>query len=192
MATVTLDRIEELLGKSLSTTDRARAQLDIDAVYECLSGWMRRKLVETAIVDERHIGVAEFEELRFDWRPVKSVQGVRWSSVTSDLVTVYNDFWHELIVPRDAVYYISYTTKADDIAAYAATIERIVANAVIHPLLMADTVRYNVISSYTVEGLSISYNNQGQNTGQANSTDFGPIPGTDLTGLARLRSRVIA
>lgn len=189
MATVTVDTIQEHLNRPLLPHELVRATLDIAAIYECIENWLNFKLVNTVITDERHYGVSEVESMRFNWKPVKSVQGVRFGTVDADLYTTYNDDWQYQIIPRETVYFVSYTTDASAALKYASTIERIVVNATIHPLLMPDVIRYNVISSYTVEGTSISYNNAGGGT--PDNAAIGPIPGTDLTSIGRLRRRVI-
>lgn len=185
---VDLDRVQEIYGNTLTDVQRARVQLDIDAVTEALQGWLKRKLTDTTITDERHVGVSEIEDFRFDWRPVSAMLGVKWGTATATLETTYNDYYHELLVPRDQVYYISYIAKG--LTGYTNTIDRIIINAVMHELLKPDVIRYNVVSSYSVEGLSITYNTQGV-PGGADLPDVGPISGTDLSMLKGQKRMVI-
>lgn len=187
---VTLDDIATEMGTDLTQLQKDRAQADIDAVTQVLEAWLRIKFTETTILDERHYGIAEVEPVRFNWGNPKTMLGIRWDELTATLYTEYNNLWHAQVVPRGQVYYVSYITDASRVADYLAIIKRIIVNAVVPGLLKTDAIRYGIVNSYSVEGLSISYNNSAS-TGSSDARSVGPISGTDLSSLSTLRRTLI-
>jgi hypothetical protein len=184
---VTLDDVRAILDRTLSNVEVIRAQQDLDAVHEVLEGWLGRTLAnDETVTDERHVAIAEVDKLQFNRRPVKSVVGVRYDLPTNELITDHNDHFLEPLIPRGTVYYVTYVVDGGEMAKYTNTLKRVILAAVIHPLLKPDTVRYGVISNYSVEGLSITYNTPTANDDEA----VGVIPGTDLRSLSKLRRRV--
>lgn len=185
---VTLTDVDDLLTTPMTDIQCRRAQLDIDSVTEIIEGWLNRKLVDTTILDERHVGTADGEQIKFTWRPVSVMLGIRWDVDSNPLYTGYNDLYDEPIIARGQVYYVSYITDSSRVDEYENTIKRIITNVAINGVLKSDPVRYGVVNSYSVEGTSISYNGRGSIT---DPNEVGPIAGTDLSSLSRLRNRVI-
>lgn len=186
---VTPGMVQEYWGKPFTALQQLRVEADLDALYATLTGWLGKKLVETTITDERHVGIDEFEEVRFSWTPIKSMTGIKFESASNDLVTVYNDNYMDPIIARGQVYFVTYVTDAAEVTEALPLIKNIMILSVIGgSLAVPDAVKYAGVSSYSVEGTSISY--RGANNQQ--NGQVGKIAVADLSALGYLRKRVMA
>ncbi len=194
MAFVTVDEIQTLMGVTLTPTQRARAQLRIDAVVEQLELWARQKFEAVQIFNEKHILSGSTNSIFLRWGEANGEVDVRWFSQNADPQTMSGDWWGALYAGYSTYWYgttasvyITYVPDVSRVEEYASTIKNIIVEAVINHLMTPDAVTYKVINQYSVEGLSISFaNGSGQEGGQN-----GLLAVIDLSPLSTLKRRLI-
>lgn len=184
----TLQDVENLLGRPLTSLEQVRAQQDIDSVFALLEGWCNRKFEKTSIVDERHMIRGFNTGLSPRWAPILTFDGIKYGDPTQPLMTSYNGYWENLTFNPNAVVYISYTTDDTEPRHYQPLIRDLITDVAIKGILQPDQIRYGVVNGYSVEGLSIQY---GGSANRYNINDAGPITVGDLNGIRNLRRRVI-
>ena len=187
---VTVIDIERLTGRTFSDQETTRVQMDIDAVTESLEGWCRRKFVSTVISNERHQITGS--RLFLHWGdPLGSVT-VRYGSPDAvayvydsldfgDLINLYSLSYGGV---RTA--YLTYTVDASIVEHFRNALKSVIVDAVLFKAMSPAAVRYNVITSYSVEGLSVSYGNP---NGQSGS--IGGVTLVSLSSISALRRSVI-
>ena len=187
---VTVAEIQTLTGRTFTPQETARVQMDIDAVTESLESWCRRKFVPTFIPNERHqmSGVPLF----LHWgEPVGEVD-VRYGTTTGDLYTYDAEGFNSSMVLRYLGYgggnvvYVSYYVDVSRVQHFLAALKSVIIDAVLFKALAPEAVRYGILTSYSVEGLSVSYG-----SGSNDSGAVGGVSTVNLTSIAQLRRNVI-
>lgn len=187
---VTVAEIQTLTGRTFTPQETARVQMDLDAVTESLESWCRRKFVPTFIPNERHqmSGVPLF----LHWgEPVGEVD-VRYGTTTGDLYTYDAEEFNSSMVLRYLGYgggnvvYVSYYVDVSRVQHFLAALKSVIIDAVLFKALAPEAVRYGILTSYSVEGLSVSYG-----SGSNDSGTVGGVSTVNLTSIAQLRRNVI-
>jgi hypothetical protein len=198
---VTPEDISVLLGRELTPAERTRTLLDIEACVAELEAWCRRKFTPVTIYNEKHILAGEPGSLFLRWGdPVGDVL-VRYNTISSVPVTLRGETWRtDIHYGLNSLYghwtapcFVTYTVDTQLVDEYRESIVRVVKNAVVKTLLMPDVIRFKVIKSYSVEGLSISYGGgaESMNTMTEREEGHGQFTNIDLAPLGALKRRIV-
>jgi hypothetical protein len=177
---VSLGDIETAMGRNLTPTEAARALQLVTQVTDTLALWLNRDLSPTRYTEE-HVINANGMLMPYHG-PVRAVETIGVDGETP--TTAYNDDWDTTrFVPgsRVVVTYIA----GDDMRP---TIAAVVIDAVAGAILAGPQVATGAISSYSVEGTSITY---GTAAGGGGAGAVGRVPVASLRGIGRLRRRVL-
>lgn len=187
---VTVAEIEALTGRTFTPQQVARVQMDIDAVTESLESWCRRKFVPTFIPNEKHnlTGTPLF----LHWgEPIGEVD-VRYGTTTGDLYTYDAEEFRAAMTLHYFGYggagtaYVSYYVDVSLVQHFLSALKSVIIDAVLFKALAPEAVRYGILTSYSVEGLSVSYG-----SGSNDSGAVGGVSTVNLTSIAQLRRSVI-
>lgn len=130
-----------------------RAEQLIPQVVALLERVLNRTLVQRTFTNEKHV-ISQDRRLWPFHGPVQSVTGIRFGAEDAALSTGYNDTWAETEFTPGEALYVTYVAGE---AAPDPQIQGVVADAVAGALLAGPAVATGAISSYSVEGTSISY-----------------------------------
>lgn len=189
---ITVDDITKQYTKPLTTEQNVRLPDDIAMCQQVLEGWARQKFEPVTITDERHrlSGAPLFLKWGRPDGPVTVKMGSKTANgVTQDLLPDEHGTGVWFPMPYRPYAYITYTVDVSIVQDYLESIKTIITRAVIGSLMRPDIVRFKVINSYSVEGLSIQYN-QGASTGTPDMTS-GEFDWQDLSVLANIKRKLI-
>lgn len=192
MTFLTIDQIQNRRGP-LSECEIEIAQAAIDALDALLENWLKRTLVDRIITDERHVVNAIQEDVQFNYGPVKRMISYRLggysiNSVVSD--PYITEFYHDLVFRRGEVYYVTYETDSSQLRSLEPAFRELYMKIVVGTLMQPEEVRYGVISSYSVEGLSINYSTFNSSGTNGDGMSLSKSVGLDLSAFNFLRRRV--
>lgn len=178
---VTTTDVQNHLNRPLTQLELTRVQLDLDALYSTIEDWSFQKLVSTTVTDEPHV-IFHYSQKVVPFYPARSITGAKVGSSTATLDTsIDQDYLDQGWFREGTRLWLTYVTEDAYVTPYHPALKRVMIDAVLNGILQHDVVRYGVISSYSVEGTSITFNN---------GRDPSSVVGS-LASVARLRRRVI-
>ena len=158
-------------------------QGDLDAAYSSLVTWLNRDLVDTRYVDERVVLKGALNRIRPKRRPVKVIESIRYDYLTGWRDTSVANTWDTMYIEGPRVLFVTYVTDASEVEPYMEQIRAAVRDYAAKNFLTALAVKQGVITSYSVEGTSITY---GSTQGEQR---IGVFPANAVSNLGSLKVR---
>lgn len=177
--------LEQMSGRTLGDADRLRLSQSLDSMYSFIENYLHKKLQPTAIVDEEHFIPGEFDKVYPFWAPLRQINYVRFGDVTSASTTAYNSSLMDETFPGYTVIYISYEAGYSVAAPELEIVKNAMTDAALRELYQGTGI-YTGLTSYSVEGTSVSYSSS------KSPNDMGPFTDVELKQLAVLRRPTVA
>jgi len=183
---VTIEELEARLlaaGRVLTDPERVVAEQRLGEVVDLLELHLNRVFGPRAILGERHV-VSGRGRLVLHKGPVISVERILVDGAETTSPTLLAA-WDLADWPPSSVLTVDYTAGL----AAPPTVKGIVLDAVTAATLAGAKVAAGVVTSYTVEGTSITYGSASSSS--ANAEGVGRVPVADIRSVRRLRRRVL-
>ena len=195
MTLVTIEDVQRVFPKPFNDVQIARLTNDLAVIQKELESWAHQKFEPTRVENERHL-LTGGGPLFLWWGEPAGPIDVRFNSPAAP-AQAYNfpgPWGNSYMFPvnfRGRVW-VSYDVDVSHVAEYIDILKHIITRAAVASLMKPDIVRYRVTNSYSVEGLSIQYENGQQANAGGNAGGTVPdVETVDLSALAGLRRTVI-
>lgn len=191
MAIVTIEEVEKTLNKELTEVQRVRLENDLAAIQEELENWAHQKFEPTTIVNERHY-VSDGTRIFLHWGEPDGEVLLRYGSTTAQPTPyLYNPFTGVTNYGYRGRVYVTYSVDTSVVDHYQNTIRQVIMRAATASLMRPDIVRFRVTNSYSVEGLSIQYDDGASSQTSINTGQLPDVSQIDLVGLLGLKRTVM-